>query len=289
MDAPPGIEVLLSDWELELRGGESATYDITFTTERDAVIGEWAFGAITWVEQSNKPVKRSSASSGGNAQVRSTVAVRPTAILAAEEVDGSGTSGSVDVPVFFGYTGDYSAEVSGIQASVSDSGTLPQGFYTSYCLPNGFFSEATHVRFATFDDDVGYPGIDDLDLQVYGAIGCSVGERTSVLGSSGGFTSEEVVDVPNPDGQIIQVWVINYFGAVGDVDYTLWIQDVYGDNDNTSVDAPSSVSANSSDNVTVDYEGLDPTRGLGILHHIDGNGNEAGRTILDIDARSDDD
>ena len=67
--------------------------------------------------------------------------------------------------------------------------------------------------------------------------------------------------------------------------YDLWVQVAgLGDLLNTTVTGPASAVAGSTDTVTVDYTGLAPTRNIGVLHHLDANG-EIERTILDIDAR----
>jgi len=104
VDAPSGIDVSVSPSAVTLKPGMSASYEVTFTVTGAANLDEWAFGSLSW----DRPA--------GYA-VRSPIAVRPTAFSTADEVDGvadGSGDGSVDVPVAFGYDGDYSASVSGV-------------------------------------------------------------------------------------------------------------------------------------------------------------------------------
>jgi subtilisin family serine protease len=274
VDAPDGILVLLSDWELTLKGGESATYDVTFSTKRKAALNEWAFGSITWVEV------------GGDTQVRSTFAVRPVEFSYAFEVDATGASGSIDIPVQFGYDGAYSASVSGIESSypIANQQVGVNGS-NGYCLDFGP-DPMTYLRFATFDDETTDPGNDDIDLDVYTVVGgdCDtgfLGSRFRALGP----TSEESVSIYNPTARYWVVFVDGFAASNGSsIDYTLWLQPVWGDSGNTSVDAPASATLGAADTVTVDYSGLPAGRALGVLHHEDSNG-EIGLTVLDVDAR----
>ncbi|UFS57660.1 S8 family peptidase [Subtercola endophyticus] len=64
--------------------GESQSYTVTLT-RTDAALNEFATGYLTW--------------SSGSTSVRSPIAVRPVAVAAPLEVDGTGTTGSVDVTV----------------------------------------------------------------------------------------------------------------------------------------------------------------------------------------------
>ena len=78
----------------------------------DAPGGEWAFGALTWNNDS------------GQSPARSPIAVRPLLFNADAEVDASGTPGSVDISVDFGYTGDYTAVLSGMAEAAAIPGNV---------------------------------------------------------------------------------------------------------------------------------------------------------------------
>jgi len=275
VDAPVGIDVVVSPSSITLKAGESADYSVTFTVTGAAALDQWTFGSLTWADN------------GSNYSVRSTVAVRPTAFSTVSEVDGSADGagvGSVDVPVEFGYDGIYSADVAGLAASFSTGPvnlTGPQGNLTFFCVD---LPAMSHFRLAMFDEDTSDPGSDDLDLRLFLATDCATFDIAQV-GSSGGVTSNEVIDLSNaPAGGY--VGVVDFFSASNgtDTNFNLWFQPVFGDAGNTSVTAPASAVLGSSGTVTVDYSGVVPTRNLGVLIHSDGVG-EIDRTVLDIDAR----
>ena len=275
VDAPPGIDVSVSPSTVSLKKGMSASYDVTFTVTGAANLDEWAFGSLSW----DRPAEYS---------VRSPIAVRPTAFSTADEVDGvadGSGDGSVNVPVAFGYDGDYSASVSGILGGFSTPVTNitgPQGNLDIWCVD---LPAMTHFRLSSFDEDTSDPGADDIDLRLFlAATDCATFD-IGRIGASGGATSEEVIDIADaPAGGYVAV--VDYFSASNgtDTDYKLWFQPVFGDDGNTTVTAPANATLGNSDTVTVDYTGLAPTRNLGVLHHMDGSG-EIARTILDIDAR----
>jgi len=277
IEPPPGIDVSLSHKRIKPRPGQSITYDVTFTTNADVVLNEWTFGAITW--------------KGGPYEARSPIAIRPVAFSAVAEVDASGAQGSVDVGVNFGYNGDYIPVLTGMEesAAIVNSVNGTDDVIDIFCVD---LPAHPHFRFATFDADTTTPGADDLDIRLFflaEAIGgCSnFTDPLVFLGSSGGFSSEEVIDVEDaPAGGYLLV--IDYFAAaVGDtIDYTAWAQPVIDSfPPNAAVVAgPASAVSGTSDTVTIDYALSAATRYLGVLQHDDGSG-ELDRTIIDIDAQ----
>jgi hypothetical protein len=185
VDAPPGIDVAVSPSSFKLRKGESISYEVTFTVTGGATLDEWAYGSLTWTD------------TGGIYSVRSPIAVRPTAFSTVDEVDGNANGsgdGSVDVPVAFGYEGDYSASVSGIEPSGYGLGNITPAAGTDWWCVD--LPATVHLRFAMFDEDTSDPGADDLDLRAYiGNADCATSTTISFLGSSGGATTEEAVDI----------------------------------------------------------------------------------------------
>lgn len=274
--APPGIDVTVNPTTFTLDNGETQTVTLEFVANANLASGHWTFGSLTWNNDS------------GQSPARSPIAIEPVALAANSEVDASGTAGSVDIALQFGYTGAYTAAVSGLEEGLSVTDTVSEGAGNTpdvFCLD---LPAHTHFRFATFDADTTTPGADDIDLRLfYADDGCGGTNPLVQIGSSGGATSEEVIDIADPaaGGYFI---VIDYFAAaVGtSIDYTAWVQPVFGDNGNaTVVAAPASAVAGASETVTVDYAGLaGGSRYLGVLHHQDGDG-EIGRTIIDVDTQ----
>ncbi|MDH3747880.1 MAG: S8 family serine peptidase [Gammaproteobacteria bacterium] len=279
VEAPPGVDVHVTPSILKLRQGQSKDIEITFTTNEDAELGEWTFGALTWI--------------GGPYEVRSPIAVRPVPLSADPEVDASGEDGSVDIGVNFGYNGNYTPVLSGLTESLGIVNSVDgiTDVIDLFCVD---LPAHPHFRFATFDADTTTPGLDDLDIRLFflpeADGGCSnFVDPFSFVGSSGGFTSEEVIDVENaPAGGYLIV--IDYFAAaVGTtIDYTAWVQPVlpFTFPPNASVDAaPASAAIGASDTVTVGYGPLaPPSRYLGLVQHNDDSG-ELARTIIDVDAQ----
>jgi subtilisin family serine protease len=98
--APTAIGVSVSPTMLSLGSGESAAFKVTFTNQ-GAEPGIWQQGSLTWESAEHS--------------VRSPFVVRTVALVAPEQVDGSTITGSVQIPVEFGYNGSYEAQVHGLR------------------------------------------------------------------------------------------------------------------------------------------------------------------------------
>lgn len=275
VDAPPGIDVVVSPTQLTLAAGASADYEVTFTTA-GATFDEFAFGSLTW--------------SDGTHEVRSPIAVRPVAIAAPAEVQGSGTSGSLDFDVTFGYTGAYSAVAHGLVAAdtvvdvVVDDPTndvntaLTTGVGVdihTVPIPAG----ELHARFSLFDDYT--DGADDLDLFVFRSVGTN--PFAVFVGASTGVTSEEQVDVPDPAAGNYTV-VVHAFQTDGpDANYTLFSWSFAADAGNMDLTAPTSATLGDTETITVDWTGLTAgTKYLGAVSHNDSSDRIA-VTLVRID------
>jgi hypothetical protein len=264
--APRGIDVDVSPRSLRLAPGESATYEVTFTTKRRAVLNQWAFGSLEWCD-------------GKENTDRSPIAVRPVAFSAPPEVRASGgTNGSTTFDVTFGYTGTYQVGVNGLVAGDRVDGNVADGDFeeVDYVVPPG----TTLARFALYDEDIG--ASNDIDMQVFflPAAGGAV-----FVGASGGGTSEEEVNIVNPAAGTYAVLVIDFATAAGPTAFSLFNYNLNGTNaGNTSLVLPAAVSAATSP-VTVNWTGLETgTRSLGILTHSDGTA-PLGQTELLISAQ----
>jgi hypothetical protein len=103
------------------------------------------------------------------------------------ELSGTGTSGSKTVSVTPGFTGTLAATTAGLNPATVGTVTASKGAAgtTTFTAPAG----TKVLRFATYDAD--YPANTDVDLVVK--------KGTTEVGSSGGATAEEAVNLSGDD------------------------------------------------------------------------------------------
>lgn len=270
VDPPAGVSVVVNPLALTLAAGESATYEVTFTTTT-ATLDEWAFGSLTW--------------SDGSHNVRSPLAVRPVALAAPEEVSGTGASGSLDYDVTFGYTGTFNATIHGLIPATTEAGNvvddpandinvaLQTGVgitLHAISVPAG----TLNLRVATFDGET--DGADDIDLYLFDPDG-------NFAGASGSATAQEQVDVPAPAAGDWTLVVHGWQTDGPDSNYTLfsWALGA-GSVGNATVTAPAAAVLGATDSVTVAWTGLTiGTPYLGLVSYDDGV-DEIGVTIVNV-------
>lgn len=270
VDAPTGVSVAVSPASLTLAEGESASYQVTFTTQSGATIGSYVFGSLTW--------------SDGTRDVRSPLTVRPVQIAAPGELHGAGTDGSMSYDVTFGYTGTFNAVAQGLVAADMQPGNvvddpandintaLSTGVGVTFHLvriPAG----SEYARFSLFDDYT--DGDDDLDLYVFDSGG-------SFVGGSGSGTSAEEVNVVAPADTFYIVAVHGWQTDGPDSNYTLFSWGFGPDAGNMTIAAPAAATLGSTESITVDWTGLSAgTKYLGAVGYDDGSVFES--TIIRID------
>ncbi|WP_328998218.1 S8 family serine peptidase [Kribbella sp. NBC_00709] len=268
-----GLEVTVSPRILITLPGRSTTYKVTFENN-GAPLEQYSFGRLIW-----KSAKHS---------VASTLAIKPLTVKAPAQVNGTGTSGSVQVPVTAGYAGTLNATASGLDpATVGDAALKNPGgvaFPTTAPKANDHVAKftvnvpagTTHARFSTFEAD--YPAGTDLDVFVYSA------GTTTLLGSSTGGSAEEEVNLPRPAGGQVDVYVDLYAGANEQtVKLNHWeLQKAEGNL--TVTPASQQVTVAGQTSVTASWAGLTTgTRYLGQLHFSDG-ADGSGSTIVRVDS-----
>jgi hypothetical protein len=284
VEAPAGIDVLVSPSSLTLDYGESASYEVTFTTNPAATLDAWAFGSLTW--------------SHGPHAVRSAIAVKPVALAAPDEVMGTGTDGTLDFDITFGYAGAYTAGTHGLAPADMQAGNViddpandidaalatcdfdaPFPYpctgitWHEFEVPAG----SAYARFSLFDDYV--DGADDLDLYVWRR-----GDGAFV-GGSGSGTSAEEVNVVLPAADTYEIAVHGWQTDGPDSNYTLfsWAFGLVDDRGNMTVTAPAAATLGATETVTVDWAGLAAdTKYLGAVSHSDGSGL-LGLTVVRVD------
>jgi hypothetical protein len=277
---PAGYKLNIKPKQLNLKPGETKSYTVTITN-RTAPPGEWRFGWLAWKDQRGHVA-------------RSQVVVRGSAVVAPEQIDATGETGSTDFDVTFGYTGSYSADPHGFAApfvwgfEVADDPLNSFGFLDG---PDEVFADflepaagTTSIEFAIFDQYNDKPD-HDLDLYVYY---CPNFLCTQV-GSSATATSNERVKVLNPinDPAIDDPYIaiIHGYETSGGGTATGGIFDwEVGPDTGTMAVTPSTTSATTGDtaSVHVEWDGLSGGPGakyVGDVTHSDATGIQGLTTI----------
>ena len=271
VEAPPGISVEVSPETLTLETGASASYEVTFTTQPAASIDEWTFGSLTW--------------SDGTHAVRSPIAITPTALSAPDEEMGTGTSGSLDYEVTFGYAGPFEVAPWGLVAATKTPGTVVDDPANDINVALGTGVGITvhdvvvpagteYARFSLFDDYT--DGTDDLDLYVFDP-------DLEFAGGSGSGTSEEEVSIDDPAAGTYTVIVHGWQTDGADTNYTLFSWNVPAvDAGNMTVTSSAAAAVlGATATISVDWAALEAgTKYLGAVAY---NGGALEQTVIRVD------
>lgn len=279
VNAPAGIDVVVTPQVLNLAPGESATYTVEFTNV-GAALNTWLEGDLTW--------------SDGQHDVRSPIVLRAVELAAPAEVAAAGESGSGDFDVTFGYVGDYQVDVHGLVAATTLAGNVVDdaandintalGTCDFGSFPFACDGISWHLVFNVPGAPIGRvslfdaytDGEDDIDLYVWD-------DGFNFVGSSGSGTSAEQVDIASPSAPFYFVAVHGWQTDGSDANYTLFSWFPSGDAGNVTVTAPAAAVLGESATVNYNWSGLDAgMRYMGLLSHSNGS-DEVGQTVLRVD------
>ena len=258
--APPGFTAKVNVAQLTVPPLKSRSFSVTFT-RTTAPLTQWAFGSLTWTDKRGH-------------SVRSAVALQPVAATVPTEVVGTGTSGSKTVSVTPGFTGTLSATVAGLNPATVGTVTVPKRAVgtTTFIAPTG----TKVLRFATYDAD--YPFGTDVDLVVRNG-------TTAVVGSSGGATAEEAVNLSGADLGGTYTIEATYFAGVTDslaIQVNSFAVGTASAGNLTVTPASQAVTGGRPASATVAWTGLSAgTRYLGAVDWSDGT-SSVGRTLVAI-------
>jgi subtilisin family serine protease len=259
-----GFDVSIEPSSLTLAPGERGSFEVTFTST-DASFNTYTGGQLTW--------------SDGTHTVRIPMVVKPVALVAPSQVSGTGDTISYDVS--FGYTGSFSATARGLvpATTFTDSISTGQQQYYTVTVPAG----SSYARFSLFDANVSPAS--DLDLVVYrcGDPTCATGSQ---VGSSGGGTSAEEVNLLNPTAATYLVLVDGYATPNNQpATFTLftWVLGT-ADEGNMTVTAPTTAALGGTGTIDLTFSGLDSgVKYLGSVAY-DGVAGMPNPTIVRVDA-----
>jgi len=249
---------------LSLAPGESASFELTVTYE-SGPLDLWRFGSFTWRSDEHT--------------VYSPITVKPTSVLAPEEISTFGGTGVLSFDVEFGYSGGYSADVHGLNLPLVLTGFVdddPTNTFTFRSIEGvtrhviSVPAGQLYARFALFDALT--DGDDDLDLYIYY---CGLdGSSCTKIGESGESTSEERFDVLRPAEGLYAVHVHGFEtdqaqgGPGANYQLLAWGLGITDNKGNMSASGPAFVNAGTTGTVTVDWTGLiSNTIYLGAISH----------------------
>jgi hypothetical protein len=189
------------------------------------------------------------------------------------EVSATGTSGSKTVSVTPGYTGTLTATVAGLNPATIGTVTVPNGAAVTTTFTAAAGTKA--LRFATYDAD--YAVNTDVDLVVR--------KGTTQVGSSGGATAEEAVNLTGTElGGTYTIEATYFSGATASLDIQVnsFAVGTASAGNLTVTPATQAVTGGRPVSATLAWSGLTAgTRYLGAVNWTDGTA-PAGRTLVAI-------
>jgi hypothetical protein len=244
-----GFTTVVTPSSLTLSAGQSRTYTVTFT-RTTGTLNAYTGGQLTW--------------SDGTHSVRSPVVVRPVALAAPASL--SGTGGPISYNVVFGYTGAFTATARGLVPAVTLGGSVADDPNNSFSpagpgvtsFPVTIAAGTTYARFSLFDAQVSAPS--DLDLYLYR----NTATGPVLVGSSGGPTSAETVNLVNPTAGDYTLYV-HGFDVPGTATFTAfsWLLGSTSAG-NMTVTAPGSATLGTTATISLTFSSLTPgTKYLG--------------------------
>ena len=251
---------------LTLAPGASASYTVTMT-RTTAGIGSYVFGNVVWTD--------------GAHQVRSPLTLKASLFAAPATISDTRHAGATPFTVGTGYNGTLATTPTGMQAATLRTGQI--GTNAKQCF-NFTVPVGTQIaRFQLFNSDTQGGSASDLDLEVYnGTSGTG-----ALVGSSGGGTSDELVDLRSPVAGNYSACVIGYAPVGGLANYTLssWVIGQPIGVQTLRAPGPMDVVLGGTATIAASWNVGKGSRYLGVLQFKDGAGTALGTTLVSVDAR----
>jgi hypothetical protein len=213
--------------------------------------------------------------SDGSKQVRSPLTAKGTLLAAPAELSDTRRAGAKAFSIGTGYDGRFSVVPAGLDAAIQRAGSVAKD--AASCFDFSVPAGALHARFALYDADTSGNGEDDLDLEIY--------RGSTLVGSSGGVTAEERVDLPLPTAGAYSACVIGYApkGGVSSFRLSAWVVNPADTGGNLRAAGPSRVFLGGTATVGASWNVAPGQRYLGVLRYQDGGGAAIGSSLLSID------
>lgn len=203
----------------------------------------------------------------GPTTVRMPVALKPVAVAAPAEVEGSGVAGSATVDITPGFTGTLPVEVSGLAKAETASDSVDTGDSHYFCVQLGSATKALRVDLDSVPNDA------DLDLFIYEMAGDCSSAAVAYLGTSATGSADETVTAENPAAGYYIIEVNGYAAAPGE-STTPYVLDAFVIDDSATAGGltvtpnPVPVVAGEDTSYEASWSGLDvDSRYLGLLEY----------------------
>ncbi|MFE7845406.1 S8 family serine peptidase [Microbacterium sp. NPDC057407] len=273
----PGLDAVVEPASITLAEGEKATFTVTFT-KTTADVEQWTTGFLTWT---------------GPTTVRSPIAVYPVTADAPADVAGKGISGSTEVTITPGVSGELPLNLSGLAPAVLQTEPLfPNGDpvpghtgnqntgdedgYSYYLVDVPESSKMARFDLASSDDEGS-----DLDLFVYRVISADDLRYYETWSSATESADESVVlDDPTAGTYLVETNVYSY------TDPFVWnlttaVVGTGGEGSLTATPNPLAVTEATPTGYTLSWTGLAPKkRYYGVVQY----GDSDVRTILTVNS-----
>ena len=238
--------------------------DVKFTfTRTTAPLGSYTKGTVTL---------------DGPTSVRIPVALQPLSVDAPSSVSGTGTSGTVQVPLTAGFTGNLDVTAHGLAKSNTVNDAVAVSDYNLECVT--VTPDTSLAKFAVDAAD----NTADLDMFVYASDSCDIRDAFAIAGQSATASGDESVTLRDPDPGTYIVEIDGFSagedGAPMQYAFDFWDINPTATAGNLTVTPdPVPVVQNQQTSVTVGWSGLDPnSHYLGYLSYAD----SVDITLLDV-------
>jgi hypothetical protein len=267
----PGWDVVVSPSTLtSVAPGASKTFTVKVTRQVATALNVWSFGTLTWT--------------GGGHIVTSPLSARAVGFVAPKEVSDIRASGkgAKVVSIVSAYTGALTVVPTGLVPATRVGSQVKTD--VTKCFDTVVPAGSQIARFQLFNaDTLGGGAGTDIDLDVFNG----PGGTGSLVGSSGGPTSDEVVKLSSPAAGTYSACITGYATPLAGATFTLssWIIGPAGGTQSLKAAAPYSVYAGGSASIGLGWSVDAGHRYLGNLKYYDDSSVLIGSTAVFVDNR----
>jgi Subtilase family/Fibronectin type-III domain/PA domain len=258
-----GFDVTVTPATLTIAPGATANYTVR-VARTTAPFANFVYGNLTWA--------------GSGQTLRSPLTARAVSVVAYNSVDDTRANGVRLFTIGTGFSGPMGISTVGMVPATRNSGTVAKGAQT--CFPITVPTGAVALRAQLFNSDTQGGAASDLDMTVY--------RGTTVVGTSGGSDSNELVLLTNPTPATnYQVCVEGYEPLGGTANFTLstWVVGPAVGTQTLKASGPSIAYLGGIASVAASWTTTAGVRSFGVVQYREtANGPVVGGTTVFVDA-----